>query len=137
MTPSEVITKWRDNQLSEKAGAQAFFLDLCEVLGVEKPNDPDNYCFERGATRTGAGRGWADVWKRNCFAWENKGPNGELSKALKQLMTYALALDNPPLLIVCNRALIEIHTHFTGTPSEIHTIRLEDVGAPENLQKLR
>jgi len=137
MTPSEFIAKWRDNQLSEKAGAQAFFLDLCEVLGVEKPNDPDNYCFERGATRTGAGRGWADVWMRNCFAWENKGPNGDLSKALKQLMTYALALDNPPLLIVCNRALIEIHTHFTGTPSEIHTIRLEDVGAPENLQKLR
>ena len=137
MTPSQFITKWRDNQLSESAGAQAFFLDLCEVLGVEKPNDPDNYCFERGATRTGAGRGWADVWKRNCFAWENKGPNRDLSKALKQLMTYALALDNPPLLIVCNRALIEIHTHFTGTPSEIHTIRLEDVAAPENLQKLR
>jgi len=136
MTPSEFIAKWHDNQLSESAGAQAFFLDLCEVLGVKKPNDPDNYCFERGATRTGAGRGWADVWKRNCFAWENKGPNGDLSKALKQLMTYTLALDNPPLLIVCNRALIEIHTHFTGTPSEIHTIRLEDVGAPENLQKL-
>ena len=107
------------------------------MLGVAKPNDPDNYCFERGATRTGAGHGWSDVWKRNCFGWENKGPNGDLSKALKQLMTYALALDNPPLLIVCNRALIEIHTHFTGTPSEIHTIRLEDVGAPENLQKLR
>jgi len=136
ITPSEFIAKWRDNQLSESAGAQAFFLDLCEVLGVEKPHDPDNYCFERGATRTGAGRGWADVWKRNCFAWENKGPNGDLSKALKQLMTYTLALDNPPLLIVCNRALIEIHTHFTGTPSEIHTIRLEDVGAQENLQKL-
>jgi len=137
MTPSDFITKWRDNQLSEKAGAQAFFLDLCEVLGVEKPHDPENFCFERGATRTGAGHGWADVWKRNCFAWENKGPNGDLPKALKQLMTYALALDNPPLLIVCNRALIEIHTHFTGTPSEIHTIRLEDVGTPENLQKLR
>jgi hypothetical protein len=111
VTPSEFIAKWRDNQLSEKAGAQAFFLDLCEMLGTEKPHDPDNYCFERGATRTGAGRGWADVWKRSCFAWENKGPNGDLSKALKQLMTYALALDNPPLLIVCNRGLIEIHTH--------------------------
>ncbi|MBZ5653621.1 MAG: N-6 DNA methylase, partial [Acidobacteriia bacterium] len=137
MTPSEFIEKWRDNQLSESAGAQAFFLDLCDVLGVGKPHDPDNYCFERGATRTGAGHGWADVWKRNCFAWENKGPSGDLSRALKQLMTYALALDNPPLLIVCNRAVIEIHTHFTGTPSEIHTIRLEDVDAPENLQKLR
>ena len=137
MTPSDFIAKWKDNPLSEKAGAQTHFNDLCEMLGVDKPGDPGNYCFERGATKTGAGHGWADVWKRGCFAWENKGPDGDLSKALKQLMTYALALESPPLLVVCNRALIEIHTHFTGTPSEVHTIHLDDVGQPENLQKLR
>lgn len=137
MTPTAFVAKWQDNLLTERAGAQAFFLDLCDVLGVEKPNDPENYCFERGATRTGAGHGWADVWKRNCFAWENKGPEGDLAKALKQLMTYALALDNPPLLVVCDRGIIEIHTHFTGTPSEVHTIKLVDIGLPENLQKLR
>lgn len=134
---AEFIAKWRGNPLSERAGAQAFFLDLCDLLGVEKPNDPDNYCFERGALRTGAGRGWADVWKRKCFAWENKRPRQDLGVALKQLMTYALALDNPPLLVVCDREVIQIHTHFTGTPSEAHTIRIEDIGSPENLQKLR
>ncbi|WP_454435419.1 class I SAM-dependent DNA methyltransferase [Thauera mechernichensis] len=52
-------------------------------------------------------------------------------------MTYALALDNPPLLVVSNRAITQIHTHFTGTPSETYTIRLEDIGTPENLQRLR
>ena len=83
-TPAEFIAVWRDNPLSERAGAQPFFLDLCEVLGVAKPGDPENYCFERGATRTGAGRGWADVWKRGCFAWENKAPGGHLGEALKQ-----------------------------------------------------
>lgn len=133
----EFIAKWRDSQLSERAGAQSFFLDLCDLLEVEKPNDPDNYCFERGAVRTGSGRGWADVWKRNCFAWENKRPHQNLGTALKQLMTYALALDNPPLLVVSDRRTIEIHTHFTGTPSEIHTIRIDDIGLLENLQKLR
>lgn len=137
MTPAAFVAKWKDNPLSEKAGAQSYFLDLCDLLSVDKPDDPNNYCFERGATKTGSGNGWADVWKRNCFAWENKGPDGDLGKALKQLMTYALALDNPPLLVVCNRALIEIHTHFTGTPSEVHTIALEDIGSPDNLQKLR
>ncbi|MFN7673043.1 MAG: DNA methyltransferase, partial [Betaproteobacteria bacterium] len=60
-----------------------------------------------------------------------------LETALKQLMTYALALDNPPLLVVSDRLRIEIHTHFTGTPSELHTIALADIGTPENLQKLR
>ena len=137
MTPAQFIAKWRANPLSEKAGAQAFFLDLCAMLGVEPPNDPENYCFERGATRTGAGHGWADVWKRGHFGWENKGPGGDLGGALKQLMTYALALDNPPLLVVSNRDITQIHTHFTGTPSETHTLRLEDIGTPENQQKLR
>jgi hypothetical protein len=137
MTPAEFIAKWRNNALSERAGAQSFFLDLCALLGVPPPNDPENYCFERGATRTGAGHGWADVWMRNYFAWENKAPGRNLADALKQLMTYALALDNPPLLVVCDREIIQIHTHFTGTPSEVHTILLADIGAHDNLQKLR
>ena len=137
MTPHDFIAKWQCNALSERAGSQAHFLDLCAMLGVPPPNDPGTYCFERGATRTGAGHGWADVWKRGHFAWENKAPGRDLGAALKQLMTYALALDNPPLLVVCDREIIEIHTHFTGTPSEVHTIRIEDIGTAENLQKLR
>lgn len=137
MTPAQFIAKWKGNPLSERAGSQPFFLDLCTLLGVDPPNDPENYCFERGATRTGAGHGWADVWKRAHFGWENKGPGGDLSGALKQLMTYALALDNPPLLVVSNRAITQIHTHFTGTPSETYTINLEDIGTTENLQRLR
>ncbi len=137
MTPQAFIAKWRDNPLTEKAGAQSYFLDLCDMLGVDKPNDPDTYCFERGATRTGAGHGWADVWKRGAFAWESKAPGKDLGAALKQLMTYALALDNPPLLVVSDRSRIEIHTHFTGTPSEVHSIPLEEIGKPLILQKLR
>ncbi|HLO61724.1 MAG TPA: DNA methyltransferase [Azonexus sp.] len=135
---AQFISKWHDNGASERAGAHHFFLDLCDLLDVDRPGyDPDNYCFERGASRTGAKRGWADVWKRGCFAWENKRPGKNLDEALRQLMTYALALDNPPLLVVSDREIIRIHTHFTGTPSETHTIRLQDIGAPENLQKLR
>ncbi|MEF8723402.1 MAG: DNA methyltransferase [Candidatus Accumulibacter delftensis] len=137
MTPEHFIARWKSNPLSERAGAQSYFNDLCALLDVPPPNDPNNYCFERGATRTGAGHGWADVWLRNHFAWENKAPGRNLADALKQLMTYALALDNPPLLVVCDREIIQIHTHFTGTPSEVHTILLADIGVHENLQKLR
>ena len=137
MTPQAFIAKWRDNPLSERAGAQPHFEDLCDLLGVEKPRDSESYQYERGAARTGAGQGWADVWKRNCFAWEYKAPGKDLGAALRQLMTYALALDNPPLLVVSDRRRIEIHTHFTGRPSEVHTITLEEIGQPLNLQKLR
>jgi type II restriction/modification system DNA methylase subunit YeeA len=137
MTPEQFIARWKNNPLTERAGAQAHFDDLCDLLGVDKPRDPDNYCFERGASKASGGDGWADVWRRGHFAWENKKPGKDLGKALKQLMTYALALDNPPLLVVSDREIIQIHTHFTGTPSETHIILLDDIGHPENLEKLR
>lgn len=52
-------------------------------------------------------------------------------------MTYALALDNPPLLMVCDTNIIEIHTCFTNASSEVHTIALEEISEPANLDKLR
>ena len=138
MTPQAFIAKWRDNPLTERAGAQAHFEDLCALLEVEPPRIEGEYQYERGLIKkSSASQGWADVWKKNCFAWEYKAPDKDLGAALKQLMVYALALDNPPLLVVSDRKRIEIHTHFTGTPSEVHTILLEDIGQPQHLQKLR
>lgn len=83
------------------------------------------------------GAGFADAWKRGCFAWENKGPDKDLGPALMQLKNYAGALDNPPVLVVCNRERIEIHPCFTGYPSTPRIIQLDDIGQPENLQALR
>ncbi|MEQ1592359.1 MAG: DUF559 domain-containing protein, partial [Thiobacillaceae bacterium] len=138
MTPQAFIAKWRANPLTERAGAQAHFEDLCALLEVEPPRKEGEYQYERGLIKkSSASQGWADVWKRGCFAWEYKAPDKDLGAALKQLMVYALALDNPPLLVVSDRNRIEIHTHFTGTPSEVHTIALEDIGQPLKLQKLR
>ena len=141
MTPREFIEKWGPGGpaygLSERAGAQPHFMDLCEVLGETTPGDKDNYCFERGVTKTGSGRGFADVWKRAHFAWEYKAPGKSLDGALKQLMMYALPLESPPLLVVSDRLRIEIHTHFTGTPSERHVLLLEEITRPEVQEKLR
>ncbi|MEQ1487429.1 MAG: DNA methyltransferase [Methylotenera sp.] len=136
MTPQAFIAHWQHNNITERAGAQQHFNDLCEVLGVEKPRDAENYTFERGAKMRG-GQGWADVWKRGCFAWEYKAPGRDLNAALKQLMNYALALDNPPLLVVSDLRNIEIHTHFTGHPSEIHRFDIHQLTQPETLQKLK
>jgi type II restriction/modification system DNA methylase subunit YeeA len=137
MTPEQFIACWKDNKLSERAGAQAHFNDLCELLEVDKPRDPDNYCFERGAKKAGGGDGWADVWKRGHFGWENKKPGRDLEKALKQLTDYALQLENPPLLVVCDRERIVIHTAFTGYPDEPREIRIEQLVTPEARQLLR
>ena len=137
MTPEAFIARWKDNDLTERAGAHANFDDLCGLLGVDKPRKPGEYQFEYGAKKASGGGGWADVWKRGHFGWENKKPGRDLKAALKQLTDYALNLENPPLLIVCDRERIEIHTAFTGYPDEPRTILLADIGRPEHLQILR
>ena len=104
MTPYEFITKWRASALTERSASHQHFLDLCDLLGEPKPADADpsgeSYCFERGARKDSGGDGWADVWKRHHFAWEYKGKRANLDAAFEQLRQYALALENPPLLIV-------------------------------------
>ncbi|MHA6891404.1 class I SAM-dependent DNA methyltransferase [Ralstonia pseudosolanacearum] len=141
MTPQQFINKWAGSQLTERQACQQHFLDLCELVNHPKPAEVDKtgttFCFERGATKTGGGHGWADVWKRGYFAFEYKRPKGSLEKALQQVQHYALALENPPLLIVCDTNVIQIHTNFTNTPSVTHTIALQDIGIAENLVKLR
>lgn len=136
MSPQAFIAHWQGKSITERQGAQSHFIDLCDMLSVERPRDPNNYCFERGA-KTSDGQGWADVWKRGCFAWEYKAPGKDLKAALKQLMNYALALDNPPLLVVSDLSIIEIHTHFTGYASTVHIIRLDEIDTPENQRMLR
>ena len=34
--PEQFIARWKNNPLSERAGAQAHFDDLCDLLGVAK-----------------------------------------------------------------------------------------------------
>ena len=138
---ADFIAKWGPGgasfALNEEQGAQQHFIELCAVLGVATPAGGDDYVFEKGMLTLGQRRGYADVFKRGHFAWENKAPGKPLEGALKQLMTYALALDNPPLLIVSDRLRIEVHTHFNGTPSERHTVKLEDLTDPAKRELLR
>ncbi|MFN8894193.1 MAG: class I SAM-dependent DNA methyltransferase [Betaproteobacteria bacterium] len=145
MTPQEFVAKWRpgtpSHGLSERAGAQPHFIDLCRALGVPEPGEPERYCFERGVTKTGSAAartdGFADVWLKGHFAWEYKRPCRSLGEALKQLMMYALPLESPPLLVVCDRVSLEVHTHFTGTPSERHVFDLAQLPDPAVQQRLR
>lgn len=137
MTPQEFISLWKNNKLNERAGAQGHFDDLCDLLGQPKPRDPENYCFERGAKKADGSDGWADVWKRGCFAWENKKPGRDLREAFKQLQDYAGQLDNPPLRVVCDRERIVIHKAFTGYPDEPETILIEDLANESVRQRLR
>ncbi|AUX78123.1 class I SAM-dependent DNA methyltransferase [Sinorhizobium fredii] len=133
MEAKDFIRKWRDSALKERAAAQAHFLDLCRLLGEPTPADVDpsgvDYGFEVGATKTTGGRGFADVFKRGFFAWEYKGAKANLDAAFAQLQRYAVALDNPPLLVVSDiGSLIRIHTNWTNTVSKVYEIPISDLG---------
>ena len=141
MTPSEFIAKWRTSELKERSGAQEHFIDLCRLLDEPTPAEADpageRYCFERGARKDTGGDGWADVWKRHCFAWEYKGRRANLDAAFNQLRQYALALENPPLLIVSDMARFRIRTNWTNSVSETHGFVLDDLADAATRDKLK
>jgi type II restriction/modification system DNA methylase subunit YeeA len=131
MTPQAFIEKWRDVELKERSASQSHFNDLCRLLDVLDPTTADPkgtwFTFEKGASKTSGGEGWADVWREDCFGWEYKGRRKDLDAALAQLQQYALALDNPPLLIVSDMDHIRIHTNWTNTVHKTYDFKLEDL----------
>ncbi|AJC83289.1 type II restriction enzyme methylase subunit protein (plasmid) [Rhizobium etli bv. phaseoli str. IE4803] len=141
VSADDFVRKWKSVELKERSAAQEHFIDLCHLLGEPTPADADKagefYCFERGATKTTGGEGWADVWKRGHFGWEYKGKRKNLDAAFAQLQQYALALENPPLLVVCDLDRFVIHTNWTNTVSAKHEFALEDLRDASILQKLK
>ena len=141
MTPEVFITKWRAVELKERSAAQEHFIDLCRLLGELTPAEADptgeTYCFEKGARKETGGDGWADVWKRHCFAWEYKGPRANLDAAFDQLRQYALALENPPLLIVSDMRQFRIRTNWTNSVSKTHEFEIDDLADATVRDKLK
>ena len=127
--------------MKERSASQEHFIDLCRLLGEPTPADADptgeTYCFERGARRDVGGDGWADVWKRHHFAWEYKGRRANLDAAFNQLRQYALALENPPLLIVSDMVRFRIRTNWTNSVSRTHEFELDDLADAATRDRLK
>ena len=157
MTPAEFKTKWAKFSGKESAAYQEHFNDVCRMLGVPTPieADPtgsDHFCFQKfvakeaglfdldddGVVQTGKKRrGFADVWKRDCFGWEYKGPGEDLAGAFDQLKQYRESLLNPPLLIVCDFHRTIIQTNFNGTSPAEHTFTNDEMDSPRVQRLLR
>ena len=120
MTPAEFKKKYGRFTGKELSGYQAHFEDLCRMLGQVTPieADPsgtDFFCYQKHVVKDAeffnaespdatepTERGFADVWKKGCFAFEYKGKKKNLDEAYKQLLRYRESLLNPPLLVVCD-----------------------------------
>ncbi len=157
MTWAEFKKKWARYQGKETSAYQEHFNDLCRLLGQPTPAEADpsgseRFCFQKHVVKdaelladTEAGpdegdpqeRGYADVWKKDCFGWEYKGRKKNLDRAYKQLLRYRESLLNPPLLIVCDFDRYIVKTNFNGTVCETHEFTNDQIDRPENLRLLR
>lgn len=131
MTPLDFWKKWHAVTQGERAVSQQHFLDICRLVGEKPPQEADpkgtSFCFEKGAEKVDGSNGWADVWRKRCFAWEYKGPHKDLKAAYDQLLQYRESLENPPLLVVCNLTDFEVHTNFTNTAKKVYRFTVGDL----------
>jgi type II restriction/modification system DNA methylase subunit YeeA len=155
MTAAEFKKKWARYQGKETSAYQGHFDDLCRLLGLPTPAEADPsgsdfFCFQKRVVKDAelfelhetpdsdpAERGFADVWKKGCFAWEYKGKKKNLDEAYKQLLRYRESLLNPPLLVVCDFERYLVKTNFNGTVQEVHEFTNDQIDRPENLRILR
>jgi len=141
ITPHEFVSKWKRVTAREKQTYQEHFLDICQLVSHQTPNDYDptgtRFAFEMGATKTSGGQGWADVAKLGFFGWEYKGKDADLEKAYAQLLLYRDSLKNPPLLIVSDINQIIIRTNYTNLATRTIVLGLDDMLNPESIKILK
>lgn len=156
MTAAEFKKKWSRYQGKETSAYQSHFDDLCRLLNQPTPNEADPsgadfFCYQKrvvkdaelfelqdsGGQAEPSERGFADVWKKSCFAWEYKGKKKNLDEAYKQLLRYRESLLNPPLLVVCDFDRYIVRTNFNGTVQETHEFTNADIDRPDVLRLLR
>ena len=127
MTPQEFVNKWANTVLNEIQVAQAHFLDVCLLAGIDMPGGAgktargETFVFEQSLSQAG-GSGFADVFFENHFGVEYKSPDKykNLSAAYEQLQRYRENLKNPPLLVVTDINHWEIHTNFPNTEKRVY-----------------
>ena len=133
LSPLAFAEKWARDTRCEQAAAHEHFIDLCRMLAAPTPHEADPrgewYAFEKRAAQALGRPGLADVWKRGHFAWEYKGEHTDLEGASRRLLQHREALEDPPLLVVCDLRRFEVHTNFTGARREVHRFDLDALRA--------
>ena len=160
-----LITKWKGVSASELSTSQSFLIELCELLGVERPHPTpeQDYMFERPLTFQHAdgskSAGRVDLYRRGAFVLESKkfrantqtrGFDEAMLRAHSQAQNYARALPasegRPPFLVVVDVGhRIELYSEFSRSGGAYvpfpdprsHRITLDDLRKPDILERLR
>ncbi len=143
LTPYQFVDHWANVRLKESASYVTHFDDLCALVGHPKPAHMDKtgetFTYQKGALKAQAGEivghGFADVWYKDHFAVEYKGAgqHKSLVEAFKQLQQYCGALENPPLLVVCDIEHYEVHTNFNGAVTKVYRFTNAEIGTSQEV----
>ena len=159
------IARWQGVTASELSTSQSFLIDLCELLGVDRPHPTpeQDYMFERPLTfqhadgSTSPGR--VDLYRRGAFVLESKklkqgahtkGFDEAMLRAHSQAQNYARALPaaegRPPFLMVVDVGhRIELYSEFSRSGGSYvpfpdprsHRIALQDLRDAGIRERLR
>ena len=135
MTVADFLARWRDAGAAERANKDSFLAELCDLLGVPRPdpktNDParDRYVFEKEVLRPGEERaslGFIDLYRAGAFVLEAKQVDAAkrespawhqaMNDAYGQALGYARSLpEPPPFVVVCDLGYcIDLYAAFDG-----------------------
>ena len=141
MNARQFVDHWKTVELSERSACHSHFIALCGLLELPPPVDADPkgewFAFEKGLTTTEGKQGFADVWRKGHFGWEYKKKHADLGAAFRQLLRYREALQNPPLLVVCDMERFEIHTNWPNTVKKVYAFTLDQLTEPRTFALLR
>jgi len=130
-TPKDFVELWAKAEARENQAAQTHFNMLCQLVGHPTPIEADPqatfFTFEENVQKATGGRGRADVWYQGHFAWEYKGKHKDLDAAYSQVLAYRGALDNPPLLVVCDFLEYRIYPQWENMSGLPFVFRNEDL----------
>jgi hypothetical protein len=132
------VRRWQAVAGSEISNSQTFIIELCDLLGVERPytTAERDYMFERPVTFLNADGSVTerriDCYRRGCFVWESKkidlgaahARTGKLAPSFdakmmlahSQAQEYARAVTDgrPPFLVVVDVGhVIELYAEFS------------------------
>ncbi|WP_330947856.1 DNA methyltransferase [Thermomonas sp. LB-4] len=159
------IAKWKGTAASELSTSQSFLIELCELLGVDRPHATaeQDYMFERPLTFHHAdgskSPGRVDLYRRGAFVLESKklkagahtrGFDEAMLRAHSQAQNYARALPasegRPPFLVVVDVGhRIELYSEFSRSGGSYvpfpdprsHRIALDDLRDAAIRERLR
>ncbi len=159
------IGKWKGSAASELSTSQSFLIDVCELLGVDRPHATleQDYMFERPLTFQHAdgskSAGRVDLYRRGAFVLESKklkagahtkGFDEAMLRAHSQAQRYARALPaaegRPPFLVVVDVGhRIELFSEFSRSGGSYvpfpdprsYRIALDDLRDPDIRERLR